>query len=416
MGCASKPMKVLLVSQYFEPETLPRGMTLAAGLVKAGHDVAVLTGFPNYPQGEVFAGYKQSAFFKEVVDGVTIYRVPTYVSHDSNAIRRALNYLSFMFSSFMFGIFRVPKFDVAYVYHPPITTCLSAAVICMFRRRPFVCDIQDLWPDSVSSTGMLNNKRLLGVLDRACNFVYRRASHLVAISNGVKEELISRGVPSEKVSVIHNWCDESKILHPEPLDRAVESHSQEILQKKFNIMFAGNMGEAQNLGKVLDAATIVSSANSEIQFVFVGAGTNVSELKKRVVEEKIKNVEFLPQVPSAQIGSLLKSSNVLLVHLKRDRLFDITVPSKTQAYMATGKPILMAVPGNASEIVSESGCGILAESDNPESIATACLKFASMSEDALFKMGEAASKSYKDRFSIEVGVKRFDALLSGLAV
>lgn len=405
-------MKILIISQYFEPETMARGLTLATGLVKHGHTVFVLTGFPNYPKGELYPGYRQKLFFKEVMNGVTVYRVPTFISHDSNSFRRAANYLSFMFSAFILGLIRIPKFDVAYVYHPPITTCLSASMLCLFRRKPFICDIQDIWPDSVGATGMLDSPKLIGVLDKMCDFVYRRASHIVTISNGMKEKIVSRGVGSEKVSVVPNWCDEDNILNPETLDLVFEERLSTVLSGKFNIIFAGNIGEAQNLDAVVDAGKIAYTESPNIQFVFVGGGTKVEMLQNRCVKSGYNFVSFLPQIPTSQIGGVMKRADVLLVHLRSDPLFEITIPSKTQAYMAVGKPILMAVPGDANKIITEAQCGLGAASDDPQSIARACIEFSTMNKSDLSAMGRKARAAYVSDFSMSAGVERFHGLLT----
>ena len=168
-------MKILLLTQWFDPEPTFKGLLFAKSLQDEGHEVEVLTGFPNYPGGKVYDGYKISIYEKEIVDGITIHRVPLYPSHDGSAVKRIFNYLSFAFSSFLIGLLKTRKIDVIYSYHPPLTTSLSALLLGLCKRVPFVVDIQDLWPDTLAATGMLNNKHVLKVVGSACQLVYKRA-------------------------------------------------------------------------------------------------------------------------------------------------------------------------------------------------------------------------------------------------
>ncbi|MEF1162014.1 glycosyltransferase family 4 protein, partial [Vibrio parahaemolyticus] len=200
-------MKILLLTQWFEPEPTFKGLLFAQELRRQGHEVEILTGFPNYPGGKVYDGYKILPYQKEVLDGFTIHRALLYPSHDSSAIKRILNYLSFSVSSTIIGLLKVRSVDVIYSYHPPLTTSISAALLGIFKRTPFVIDIQDLWPDTLAATGMLNNKKALKIISLVCKFVYKRASKIVVLSPGFKKRLVSRGVPDSKIEVIYNWCN-----------------------------------------------------------------------------------------------------------------------------------------------------------------------------------------------------------------
>jgi len=396
-----------MLTQWFDPEPFFKGIPFAKELTELGHKVEILTGFPNYPGGRIYKGYRIKLLKREIISGIPVIRVALYPSHDKSAIKRSLNYLSFSISATIFGIFSVKKPDVLYVYHPPATIGFPAIVINLLRRVPFVYDIQDLWPDTLLSTGMIDNKKALSLIDRFCRYVYSKASKIVVLSPGFKEILIERGVSESKVEVIYNWCDDSQIKM---------ANSRNDLKKKlgmngkFNVLFAGTMGKAQALDAVLDAALLIKNRLPDIQFVFVGGGVDVGRLKQKAKDFNIGNVLFIPRQPVSEIGKYLNSADVLLVHLKNDPLFEITIPSKTQAYMAAGKPILMGVKGSAAELIDQAGSGLSCIPENPKSIAQVVENLYNMSNKDLYKMGISGKKFYQKELSLRSGVQRFEKI------
>jgi glycosyltransferase involved in cell wall biosynthesis len=400
-------MQILMLTQWFDPEPFFKGVPFAKELIKLGHKVEILTGFPNYPGGRIYDGYRIKFLKREIISGVPVMRVALYPSHDKSAIKRILNYLSFSVSATICGIFYVKPADVLYVYHPPATIGFPAIVINLLHRIPFVYDIQDLWPDTLLSTGMIDNNRALSLIDRFCKYVYSKASKIVVLSPGFKKTLIDRGVLESKVEVIYNWCDDIQIK-----EECIQSNLKKNLgmNGKFNVLFAGTMGKAQALDAVLDAAALVENQLPDIQFVFVGGGVDVGRLKQKTKDLNLKNVLFIPQQPISEIGKYLNLADVLLVHLKNDPLFEITIPSKTQAYMATGKPILMGVKGSAAELVKQAGSGLSCIPQNPKSIARAVEKFYNMSNKDLNEMGIAGKRFYQKELSLSNGVKRFEKI------
>jgi glycosyltransferase involved in cell wall biosynthesis len=398
-------MKILIITQWFDPEPIFKGLLFARELVARGHEVEVLTGFPNYPGGKVYPGYRIRPWMREQIEGIDVLRVALYPSHSTNGLARAFNYLSFGASVALIGTALVKKPDVIYVYHPPITVGLAGAVIGFLRRVPFIYDINDLWPDTVAATGMVANRTALGWLSRACDFVYRRAARIVVVSPGFQDKLADRGVPSAKIDLIYNWCDAAAL---ETASSAVEPLGE---PGRFSFLFAGTMGLAQDLDSVLAAAKICSTTVPQAQFFFIGGGIERKRLEQRSADMGLTNVRFLPRQPMAQMGAILAGADVLLVHLKDDPLFRITIPSKTQAYLSVGKPILMGVLGDAADLVKRSHSGILCEPGNPESIANAVRQFAESSPDQLAAMGRRGSEFYKRELSVSAGVDRFDAVL-----
>ena len=297
------------------------------------------------------------------------------------------------------------RVDVMYAYHPPLTVGIAASLIKLFRRIPIVYDIQDMWPDTLRATGMINNVHLLAAASKVCNWVYRRVDQIVVLSPGFRRLLIERGVPKDKIEVIYNWADEASLL-------ASEGALPENFPDKnaFKVIFAGNMGKAQALDVVLEAAALLKTANSRVVFVMIGGGVDVVRLKNKAADMQLSNVVFLPAVPMAQVGKFLISSDAVLVHLKKDPLFQITIPSKIQAYMCVGKPLLMAVDGDASDLVRQSNGGVTVDSEHPRQLALAAENLAALDYRQLEKMGLNAHKFYCERLSLDAGVKKFSEI------
>lgn len=400
-------VRVLLLTQWFDPEPTFKGIVFARELVRQGFEVEVVTGFPNYPGGRVYAGYRIKLLQREGIDGVQITRVPLYPNHDQSAIKRVLNYLSFAASSLVYGLFVAKRADVIYAYHPPLTVGITASLIRLFRRIPVVYDIQDMWPDTLRATGMVNNPRALNAVEAVCQWVYRRVDHLVVLSPGFKRLLVQRGVPEHKIDVIYNWADEAALNAPQGKLPANFPGPEQ-----FRILFAGNMGKAQALDAVLDAAALLQARDSRVCFVMLGSGVEVKRLKQRAAELQLRNVVFLPPVPMAEVGTLLNAADALLVHLRKDPLFEITIPSKTQAYMTVGKPLLMAVNGDAADLVQQSGGGVVAESENSISLASAAETLQNLSPAERQAMGENAQTYYRERLALSVGVSQFGKIFN----
>lgn len=395
-------MRILLLTQWFEPEPTFKGLVFAKELVRLGYEVQVVTGFPNYPGGKIYPGYKIRWLQHEVIDGVRITRVPLYPSHDRSALKRIATYLSFAVTAGFYCLFRLPKVDVVHAYHPPLTIGIVASLMKLLRKIPVVYDIHDLWPDTLESTGMISNKKILSIVNYFANWIYRHMDRITINTPGYLRRLVERGVPAKKMNVIYSWCDEKALECVKNPDL-----SQFPSKDKFRILFAGTMGKAQALDAVLDAANQIKNSDPRICFVFVGGGIALDHLKATARNRDLHNVIFLPKLPMNQIGGLLQEADALLVHLKKDSLFEISIPSKTQAYMAMGKPILMAVQGDAADLVKEAKCAVEAMSEDADSIANAAKKLASFSDEELAEMGYRAKAYYNDHLALKIGVARF---------
>ncbi len=235
-------MRILLLGQFFDPEPAVKGLSFAKKLADHGHQVEVLTGFPNYPGGRLYPGYSLRPWRVEVIDGIRINRVPLYPSHDKSGLRRIANYASFALSAATIGLCLVQRPDVIYCYHPPATVGLAAVALSTFKHCPFVYDIQDLWPDTVAASGMLRSRSALAVIDAWCRWIYSRADHITVLSPGFKRRLVERGVPDRKITVVYNWSDESKIRRVNRDEALAISLG---MAGRFNLTFAGTMGLVQ---------------------------------------------------------------------------------------------------------------------------------------------------------------------------
>lgn len=397
-------MRILLQTQLFDPENAIKGLSFAKALVLAGHEVEVVTTFPNYPGGKLFPGYRMRLLQRDVIDGVAVTRVPMYISHGHSSLKRLLGYATFSAAAFFYGAFAARRPDVIYAYYPPVVGGVSAGLLGLIKRCPMIYDVQDLWPEAVVATGMVKSKRVENIIESLVGWVYRRAAAVVVLSDGYKNALIAKGVPAGKVTRIYNWCDESRICSVHDGETAVSD--------SFDIVYAGNMGAAQSLGHVLDAAQLLQArGENRPRFVLIGDGIEKASLQKKAHDLGLTNVQFIPRVSPEEIGAYLQRAGALLVHLAADPVFSITVPSKTQAYLAAGRPLLMAVDGESAEIVSRSGAGMVAASANPEEIARCALELSRTSRVELDAMGQAGRMFYQQNMSQNNGVAAISALI-----
>lgn len=351
-------------------------------------------------------GYSQRWRTIENIGGVRVVRVLTFISHDQSAVKRLLIYASFAMSAGLYCLFSARKPDVIYAYYPPVIVGIMALVLGWMRRVPYVYDVQDLWPEVLVGTGYLSPKgRLFKLIERACGWVYSRAARVVVLSQGYRKSLIAKGVPPEKVVCVYNWCDESRIQFMG--ERPVNWRS---LPGKFRVLYAGNLGSAQALSHVIDAAILLQKlGNENIQIVLMGSGVERDELCAKA--KSLPNVTFLPPVEADEVGAYLQAADVLLIHLADAPVFESTIPQKTQAYLSAGKPILMAVRGEAAELVLGAGAGIVVPPENPVALAEAMNSLAQMSSVELAELGQRGANFYQQNMSMDQGVRAVESLL-----
>ena len=400
-------MRILILTQWYLPESALLLKELVQNLLAGGHQVSILTGFPNYPTGKIYPGYRLKLYQREVLEGVPIVRVPLYPDHSRSAVRRVFNYVSFAVSGTLLGPWLQKPPNVIFVFSPPLTIGLPAAWLSSIWRVPFVFQIQDLWPETLSATGMLTNRFILNWVGRFACWVYRRAHSILVISPGFKRNLLRKGVPENKLFFIPNWVD-PLTYHPAEADTTMASKLG--LAGRFNIMFAGNIGEAQGLETVIEAADLLRDM-SDIQFVIVGDGTALPFLQQAVQLRNLKNVRFLGRYPSSAMSKLYALADVLLVHLKSDPLFKITIPHKILAYLAAGKPILAAVEGDAADLVVSNGAGIACPPSDPVALAETVNRFLEMDAGTRRQMGAAGQTAIESKYSRSRIIPQIEAVL-----
>lgn len=391
-------MRILYLTQWFEPEThVIKGVKFVRALQAAGHEVMVVTGFPNYPSGKLYPGYRLRPIQRERIEGVEVVRLPLYPSHDTSSIRRSLNYLSFCAAALVYLLTRRRRFDLAYVYHPPITVGLAAAVAGLFRRLPFILDVQDLWPDTLAATGMAGGRRLGGLIGLLCAFVYARADAIVAQSEGIRAALLARRIPAERLVTIHNWAE----AEPE-----VPQHSPSLAPNRFVVVYGGNLGKAQGLQTVLQAAARLQDQRPEILIQLYGDGVEAAALRRTAACLDLRNLEFHGRVGKTEINAVLARADALLVHLADHPLFSITVPSKIQAYLAIGRPIAAGVAGEAARLLAESGAARVAPPGDADALAAAIIALADTPAEARRRMGLKGRAYYRRHLAFQRGMAR----------
>lgn len=399
--------RVILLMQYYDPEPVYKGQAFAEAISKAGYRVEVVTGFPNYPDGKFYNGYRVSPLKRSKKNGVSITRLALYPSHGESKFGRVLNYVSFMLSAFFYLTIFARRADLVYVYHPPLTVGLAAVTARIFRRNPVVLDIHDLWPDTLPATGMISSGRILKLVDMACNWMYKHVQHIVLHSHGFREELISRAVSPEKMTTIVGWAHESTEL---PGMLAFPENMKDL--SGLRILYAGNVGPAQALESVLDAAHILQTeGQTEVAtFCILGSGLALDGLKNKARRLRLENVIFLPRVSPTEVEAYLAAADILLLHLRDKPLFNLNVPSKTQTYMLAAKPILYGVKGDAKKLLTDAQAGVGVPPENPRSMADAVLSLAEMHTDKRNQFGKNARKYYWRELCMDKGIAKLVAV------
>ena len=398
-------MRVLYLTQWFDPEpNIIKGLAFVRALQAAGHDVTVVTGLPNYPSGRIYPGYRLRPIQHEELEGVRITRLPLYPNHDNSALGRSLNFLSFFVAVLLYCLLRSRRFDVAYVYHPPITVGFAAALSGLVWRLPFILDVQDLWPDTVATTGLKGADRLAPALGWICAFTYRRAALIIAQSEGMRDALAARHVPEAKLRVVRNWATSE-----DPLPAAADSEPA----ARFTIVYAGNLGRAQGLETVIDAARILARGRQDIAIRLIGDGIDADALRERAVG--VAGVTVENRVSQAEIAEIYAAADALLLHLRSEPLFEITIPSKTQAYLASGKPIVAGVAGEAARLLEESEAALVVPPEDAEALAQAIGQMADVPQPLRASMGDSGRRYYLDRLSFERGIRSTVEVLEAAA-
>ncbi len=406
-------MRVLILSQYYAPEPIPKISELAEALRAHGDEVVVVTGLPNYPSGDLYPGYRLRLVQREIVNDVCVTRTFEFPYHGTNVFGRIANYGSFMLTAPLGALF-TRDIDVMYVFHPPLTIGVSAWIISWIRRIPMLYDVQDLWPESVVVSGLMKPGlivRLLAILER---FVYRRATHLFVVTEGARQNVIAKGVPPEKVSVMPHWIDDAPF-------HAVDHGAGRCIRDengwagKFVVLFAGNLGLVQGLETIVHAAALLAG-NQQVKVVFVGDGANRAGLQKLAAQLNLREmVQFIDRQPSDRMPAYMAAADALVVHLKASPLSNLVIPTKTLAYLASGRPIIMAMEGAAARLVTDAGAGRVVPPDDPAAMAGAIQELMILGPEARDAIGRSGQDFARRTLSRNVVIPQYRARLQELS-
>jgi len=370
-------MHILFLTDNFPPEVnAPASRTYehCREWVRLGQKVTVIAGAPNFPKGRVFDGYRNRLFSREQMDGIEVIRVWTYITANEGFLRRSLDYASFMIAAIL-ASFAVRKTDVIVATSPQLFTACAGFLVRLAKRRPFVFELRDLWPESIRTVGAMKNSRVLGMLEGLELFLYRRAAHIVSVTHAFRENLISRGIPGEKITVTTNGADLAR-FQPRARDEAL---AEELgLAGKIVAGYVGTHGMAHGLSTLLAAATRVRAVpgGRDVRFLFLGDGAEKAALKAEAASRQLDNVLFIDTVPRDQVARYWSLIDISVIHLKRTPLFETVIPSKLFECMAMGVPVLHGVAGESARIVEREQAGIVFEPENDSALAGHILELA----------------------------------------
>ncbi|HYW68771.1 MAG TPA: glycosyltransferase family 4 protein [bacterium] len=405
-------MKILFLTDNFPPETnAPALRTFEHARVWAedGHRVTVITGAPNFPTGRVHDGYRNRPYSVEEMDGVRVVRVWTYVAPNMGRFRRSFDYLSFMLSSFPAALIQ-ERPDVVIGTSPQLLTTVSAWAAARIRRVPFVFELRDLWPESISAVEAVSNERVLRAIARLANFLYHRADMIVSVTESFVEILQARGIPESRLAVIRNGVNLSEFT-PGPRDNGFRAEAG-IDADDFVATYVGTLGMAHGLASVIETAEL--TRDEPIHYVFVGEGAERAGLESEVERRGLRNVTFLGGQPRERIPLILNASDVVLVHLKDDPLFDTVIPSKIFEAMAVAKPLIHAVKGESARIVTNAGAGVISNPESPEDLAGAIRGLLSDPGRAL-EMGRRGRAAAEGEFCRRAAARKMLGVLQSVA-
>jgi glycosyltransferase involved in cell wall biosynthesis len=401
-------VKILIVTQYFWPENF-RINDLAQELVQRGHSVTVLTGIPNYPAGNVFENYRQDPKAFEKYGGATVIRVPM-LARGHGAVRLFLNYLSFVIGACLCGPWRLrgQHADVIFVFEPsPVTVGLPAVMLGRIKHAPVVFWALDLWPETLAAMGVVRSPRVLGWVGYLVKFIYERCTLVLGQSRGFLGSISKYCSDTHKIRYFPSWAEE--VFNEPGLVPAPEVPAREGV---FNVLFAGNIGEAQDLPAILAAAESLKH-HASIRWLIVGDGRKSGWLQEEVIHRGLQsNVLLLGRFPVERMPSFYVHADALLVSLKKDPVFSMTIPGKVQSYLMAGAPLIGMLDGEGALVITEANAGLVCAAGDAGGLAAAVLKMAAMSAEERHQLGLNGRTYAQKEFGRDLLMDRLEALLS----
>lgn len=389
---------ILVISQYFYPENF-RINDICKEWVKKGHEVTVVTGIPNYPQGKFFKGYGLFKKRKEEYEGIRIIRLPI-ISRGKGSVRLALNYFSYVFSGFFWKIFTRIKADKVFIFEvSPMTQALVGVWYAKRKKIPCTIYVQDLWPENVEVVTGIQNKKIIGAIDKMVNFIYKNCGLILATSPSFVKRLEERAsvYDTEGKSKVKYWPQ-----YAEEFYRPVEKKDLADLKKtdKFRIAFTGNIGYAQGLDILPKTAEILKNEKVDCEFVIIGDGRYREAFEKEITDKNVNEMfVFLGRKEPEEIPAYLALCNAAFISFADNPLFKMTIPAKMQSYMACGMPVLAVASGETKRIIEEAECGYVCSKEELAVFAMHIKKMCNMQEEDIRKMRIKAEAYGKLHFS-----------------
>jgi colanic acid biosynthesis glycosyl transferase WcaI len=401
-------MEILVITQYFWPENF-RINDLVLGLKERGHNVTILTGKPNYPSGKIFPGYSLFSKLRDNFDGITVYRVPLIPRLNGRNMGLIMNYFSFVISAcFMSPFLLKGKFDLIFVYEPsPITVMIPAILLKKIKKVPIMLWVLDLWPESISATGAIKSVNIIKMVKKFVNYIYHKCDWILVQSQGFIKPIEEYGIKKDKIFYFPNSAEE--LFYP------VNNINKEIdmlLPKGFRIMFAGNIGAAQDFGTILSAAEKLNRYK-EIHFIILGNGRLYNWTKEEINKRDLsETVHLLGQYSLDLMNDFFACADLMLVTLKKNYIFSLTIPGKIQSYLACGRPVIAALDGEGGRVIEESGAGISCPGENVEALVKGILKLFNMPKMEREELGKNGRKYYEINFDRNMLLNKLDKIVN----
>ena len=371
-------MHILFFTDNFPPEVnAPASRTYehSRAWVKSGEEVTIITCAPNFPKGKVFSGYKNKLWQTEVVDGIKVIRVWTYITANEGFFKRILDYVSYMISSIVASFF-VKRVDVIIGTSPQFFTVCGTYLVSLLKRKPWIFELRDIWPESIKALGAIEDSKVIRALQKIEVFLYKKANAIICVTNSFKEYLIKKGIDSEKIFVITNGVDLSRFVPKKKNDYLIEKYN---LRDFFVFGYIGTHGLAHHLETVIDAAWQIETKYPElkIKFIFLGDGACKKQLQSYTIKLSLKNVIFIDTVDKDKVVNFWSIIDVSITHLRNTQLFNSVIPSKIFESMAMGVPILHGVQGESANIIEGEDVGLCFASEDSEDLTSKILILAS---------------------------------------
>jgi len=400
-------VKILIVTQYFYPENF-KSNDLAFEMKNRGHDVTVLTGLPNYPEGKIFDGYGAFKNRKQIINGVKIIRSLLLPRGKGGGLRLFINYYSFVFfasvKAFFLGLNN--RFDAVIVHEPsPITQYYPALLINKIWKTPVYFWVMDLWPESLSIAGGVKNKFVLNYYTKVVKKFYRNSEKILITSKGFRGAINEKGNFDDKIVYFPNWAEDS-------ISEGNKDYPIPQMPEGFKVMFAGNIGESQDLDNIMKAAQELKD-KEHIQFILVGDGRKMPFVKEFVEQNDLNDtVHIMGRFPVESMSSFFDKADVMLVTLKDDSIFNLTVPAKLQAYMSASKPIVAMLNGEGSENIIDADCGFTVPAGDYVGLSETIVKASLLSQDKLQTLGQNSRLYYERYFKMSACISNLEDIIS----